>query len=170
MRSARIASTRPSRSCGTTEAALRERSPSSRIGIQRIRLAVGPPRPSIRAVDLDDEDPCLTQLSSQAGTIGAGALDTDSVNLAVALQPLHQGAIGGRRCRKLPIAELTSKVIDHGGMVALSIRVHATSHTNRRPCHACHAIPLPFAAVRWAHAAVGIGGQATDGRLLRRLL
>jgi hypothetical protein len=56
-------------------------------------------------------------------------------------------------------------VIDHGGMMALSMRVHATGDTNRRPCHAGHALPLPFAAVRWAHAAVGIGGQASDGRL-----
>jgi hypothetical protein len=85
---------------------------------------VGPPRPSIRAVDLSDEHPCLTQLSSQAGTIGAGALSADSVNPAVALQPLHQGAITHRRCGKLPIAESTPKVIDHGGMVTLSMRVH----------------------------------------------
>jgi len=35
---------------------------------------VGPPRPSIRAIDLDDERPCLTELPSEAGTIGAGAL------------------------------------------------------------------------------------------------
>jgi hypothetical protein len=27
------------------------------------------------------------------------------------------------------------------------------------------ALPLPFAAVRWVHAAVGIGRQASDGRL-----
>jgi hypothetical protein len=64
--------------------------------------------------------------------------------------------------RELTIAELAPDVIDHGGMVALSVRVHAASDTNRRPCHAGHALPLPFAAVRWAHAAVG--------RLLRRLL
>ena len=71
---------------------------------------MGPPRPSIRAVDLDDEHPCLTELSSQPGTIGAGALNADSVNLAVALQPLHQGAITHRRCGKLAIAELAPDV------------------------------------------------------------
>jgi hypothetical protein len=63
----------------------------------------------------------------------------------------------------LTIAELASEVIDYGGMVALSVRVYAASDTNRLPCHAGHALPLPFAAVRWAHAAVGIGGQASDG-------
>jgi hypothetical protein len=131
---------------------------------------VCPPRPSIRAVDFDDEDPCLTEMPSQPGTVGAGALDTDSIQLAVALEPLHEGAIAGRRCRELTIAELAPEVINHGGMVALSVRVHAASDTNRRPCHAGHALPLLFAAVRWAHAAVGIGGQASDGRLLRRLL
>jgi hypothetical protein len=104
-------------------------------------------------------------MPSQAGTVGAGALDTDSMQLAVALQPLHEGAIASRRCRELTIAELAPKVIDHSGMVALSVRVHAASDTNRRPCHAGHALPLRFAAVRWAHAAVGIGGQASDGRL-----
>jgi hypothetical protein len=83
-------------------------------------------------------------------------VDTDSIQLAVALQPHHQGAIAGRRCRELTIAELAPEVIDHRGMVALSVRVHAASDTNRRPCHAGHALPLPFAAVRWAHAAVGI--------------
>jgi hypothetical protein len=60
---------------------------------------------------------------------------------------------------------LTPEVIDHGGMVAVAMRVHAASDTNRRPCHAGHALPLPFAAVRWAHGAVGIGGQASDVRL-----
>ena len=46
---------------------------------------MGPPRPSIRAVDLDDEHPCPTELWSQRGTVGAGALNTDSIQLAVAL-------------------------------------------------------------------------------------
>ena len=54
------------------------------------------PRPSIRAVDLDDKYPCLTEMPSQDGTVGAGALDTDSIQLAVASQPLHQGAITHR--------------------------------------------------------------------------
>jgi hypothetical protein len=109
-------------------------------------------------------------LSSQRGTVSAGALNPDSVNHAVALQPLHQGAITHRRCGKLTIAELAPEVIDHSGMVAVAMGVHAAGDTDRRPCHAGHALPLPFAAVRWAHAAVGIGGQASDGRLLRRLL
>jgi hypothetical protein len=46
---------------------------------------MGPPRPSIRAVSLDAEHPCLTEMSSQPGTVGAGSLNPDSVNLAVAL-------------------------------------------------------------------------------------
>jgi hypothetical protein len=111
---------------------------------------VGPALPSIRPVDLDNEHPCLAEMSSQRGAVGAGALNADSVNLAVALQPLHEGAIAGRRCGKLTIAELAPEVIDHGGMVALSMCVHATGDTNRGPCHAGHALPLPFAAVRWA--------------------
>ena len=111
---------------------------------------MGPPRPSIRAVDFDDGYPCLTEMSSQRGTVGAGALNADSVNLAVALQPRHEGAIAGWRCGKLTIAELTPEVIDHSCMVALSMGVHATGDTNRGPCHAGHALPLPFAAVRWA--------------------
>jgi hypothetical protein len=43
---------------------------------------------------------------------------------------------------------LAPEVIDHGGMVALSMCVHATGDTNRRCCHAGHALPLLFAAVR----------------------
>ena len=57
---------------------------------------MGPACPSIQAVDLDDEHPCLAELSGQRGTVGAGALNADSVNLAVALQPRHEGAIAGR--------------------------------------------------------------------------
>ena len=98
-----------------------------------------PPGPSIRSVDLDDERTCFAEMSSQRGTVGAGALNADSIHHAVALQPLHQGAITHRRCGKLPIAELASEVIDHGGMVALSVCVHATGNTNRGPCHAGHA-------------------------------
>ena len=56
-------------------------SPSCRIGVQRI--AVGPPRPSIRAIDLDDEHPCLTELPSQAGTIAAGALKSTTAVYSV---------------------------------------------------------------------------------------
>jgi hypothetical protein len=92
---------------------------------------VGPARPSIRSVDLDNEHPCLTEMSSQRGAVGAGALNADSVNLTVALQPLHEGAITPRRCGKLTIAELAPEVIDHSGMMALSMRVHATGDTNR---------------------------------------
>ena len=73
---------------------------------------MGPPRPSIRTIDLDDEHPCLTEMSSQPGTVGAGALNTDSIQLGVALQPLHEGAIAGRRCQELTIAELAPEVID----------------------------------------------------------
>lgn len=98
---------------------------------EQIRLAVGPARPSIRSVDLDNEHPCLTEMSSQRGAVGAGALNADSVNLTVALQPLHEGAITPRRCGKLTIAELAPEVIDHSGMMALSMRVHATGDTNR---------------------------------------
>ena len=39
---------------------------------------------------------CLAELSGQRGTVGAGALNTDSINRAVAVQPLHKGAIAGR--------------------------------------------------------------------------
>ena len=60
-------------------------------------------------------------MSSQRGTVGAGTLNADSIQLAVALQPLHKGAITHRRCGKLTIAELAPEVIDHGGMVALSM-------------------------------------------------
>src|SRR4029453_5280519 len=77
----------------------RQRRPSSRISVQRIRLAVGTPRPSIRAVDLDDEYPCLPEMPSQRGTEAAGHPETDSIQLAVAVQPLHEGAIAGGNSR-----------------------------------------------------------------------
>jgi hypothetical protein len=70
---------------------------------------VGPARPSIRAIDLNDEDPRLTEMSSQRGTVGASTLNPDSVNPAVALQPLPEGAITHRRCGKLTIAELAPR-------------------------------------------------------------
>jgi hypothetical protein len=99
-------------------------------------------RPSIRAVDLDEEDPCLAEMSSQRGTVGAGALNADSVNLPVALQPLCEGAIAHRRCGKVTIAKVAPDVIDHGGMVAVAMRVDTTGDTNRRSCHAGHALPF----------------------------
>jgi hypothetical protein len=107
-----------------------------------------PPGPSIRSVDLDDERTCFAEMSSERDTVCAGALDTDSIKLAVTAQPLQQSAIAGRRCRELAIVKLTPDTIDHRGMVALSVGVHAADDTNRRRCHSGHALPLPFAAVR----------------------
>ena len=54
-----------------------------------------PPGPSIRSVDLDDERTGFAEMSSERDTVGAGALDTDSIKLAVTAQPLQQSVIAG---------------------------------------------------------------------------
>ena len=46
------------------------------------------------------------------------------------------------------IVELTPDTINHRGVVAVPMGVHAADDTNRRRCHAGHALPLLFAAVR----------------------
>jgi hypothetical protein len=87
-------------------------------------------------------------MSSERDTGGTGALDTHSIKLAATAQPLQQGGIAGRRCRELAIVELTADAIDHRGMVAVPMGVHAADDTNRRRCHARHGLPLLFAPVR----------------------
>ena len=91
-----------------------------------------PPGPSIRSVDLDHERTCFAEMSSERGTVGAGALDADSIKLAVSAQPRHQGAVARRGCGELPIAELPPDIIDHRGMVGLAMGVHPADDTTRR--------------------------------------
>jgi len=103
-------------------------------------------------------------MTGERGPVGAGAFDADPIQNAVPAHPLQQRSIPRRCRRELPVAELSTDLVQHSPMMGLAVRVDSTGDRARCCCHAGHCLPLPLQRLGW-HAAVGTGGQASDGRL-----
>jgi hypothetical protein len=85
-------------------------------------------------------------------------------------KPFGQGPVARWGGGELLVGELSPDVVDHGGVVGLAVGVDSADHNGRgQVCHAGHALPLPLD--RSGEARRGrVGGQDSDGRLVRRLL
>ena len=85
-------------------------------------------------------------------------------------EPIGQGTVARRGRGELPITELPADLVDHRGVVGLAVGVDPADHdAGCRTCHAGHALPPPLD--RSGEARRGrVGGQDSDGRLVRRLL
>jgi hypothetical protein len=76
-----------------------------RDGIDRVGLAALSTEPTIRTVDLHDDDALGSQIPGQAGTVAAGAFYAHSGNLAVLRQPGQQASVARRCGGELVLAE-----------------------------------------------------------------
>src|SRR5690606_5187831 len=121
----------------------RQRGPGGGDGVDRIRLALGPPGLAIWPVDLNDRDPLSGEVTSQPRTVGAGALDTDLHDRAVRAQPRQQRSVAGCGGRELPLTKHTAGLVDHGGVVGLAVSIDATRDLLLLRCHA--GLVVPFA-------------------------
>ena len=159
----------PSRSFGTTAAVpdSAARAPN-RHPADRIRCACSL-RPSIRAVDLDDEylahgDVEPTRHCRQR--CPQRRLDPARRGLTATPRGRHsRPAMRGTHDRRGGARGDRSR--RNGGACPCVSTPPVT------PTVVLVVLVMPYlfrSSVRWAHAAVGIGGQASDGRLLRRLV
>jgi hypothetical protein len=106
----------------------------------------------------------------QRSAAGTGALDADRGENAMFAEPISQGTVTHRGGGELPITELPADLIDHRSVMGLPVGVDPADHdAGGRTCHAGHALPPPLD--RLGEARRGrVGGQDSDGRLVRRLL
>jgi len=108
-------------------------------------------------------------MTSEGGPVGTGPFDPDLSKSAVAAHPLQQYTIARWCRRELLVAELSTDVVQYTTMMGLAVRVDSTGDRAVRVGHAGQCRTFRLQRLGW-HAAVGTGGQASDGRLLRRLL
>ena len=125
------------------------------VGIQRVGLALGPPGLAVWPVDLHHRHPGEAQLPGQRGTVGAGALDADPLQLTMATQPAQQRLVAGRCRGELPIAELTPERIQYPGVVRAPVGVDTARDIKGCHGHAGHR--------RTSSACIGCG-SARSGR------
>lgn len=91
MRSARIDSTIVALVCGGGITV--ERGPGGGFGVDSVVLASPPAGLAVRAVDVHHLDPLAGEMAGKAGTVAAGALDTDTDQLAVTSHPAGKLAV-----------------------------------------------------------------------------
>ena len=88
---------------------------------------MGPSCLPVRSTDLDHGDAGTAQEAGQAGTVGAGALDTDPAQRAEAAQPGVQLAEPGGRRWERPDAKQPAIAVHGGGDMSVEMGVHPTS-------------------------------------------
>ncbi len=82
-------------------------------------------QPAVRARHLKHPHAMVVQVTSQSSTVGAGALDTDTVESTLALHPLQHQRIAARRRRELCIGEKSSVQVDHRGVMCRGVGIDA---------------------------------------------
>jgi hypothetical protein len=78
---------------------------------------------AVGTVDLDDAHRLAQEQPRQSRAIGAGALDTDELELAEAAQPGKQPPVARRDRRERLDAEEAAGVVERGGDVHIQMRV-----------------------------------------------
>jgi hypothetical protein len=81
---------------------------------------------------LDDVDASAATEPGKAGSVGAGSLDANLVDVTEALEPSEQRLVAGGSCSERLGAEESSERIECGGDMDVEMRVDATSDGARR--------------------------------------
>ncbi len=114
-----------------------QRRSGSRFGVDRVGLAAQPACLAVGPVDLDDLDALPAQVPGQPGAVGAGALDTDLVDLAVAAHPPEQfGVAGGGVVERRGPGDVPGRGVDHHRHVRVGMGVHPARDATDGFCHA----------------------------------
>src|SRR6056297_1271646 len=103
---------------------------------------------AIRSVDLDDVDAFAGEMSSEAGTIGAGALDTDQADLTEACQPGDQATEAAHGGVERLDAEDAAVGVDGCGDVELEVSVDTAGDGDRGVLYDGHCHPFHVEGVR----------------------
>ena len=137
-----------------------ERGTSGRFGIGGVALASPPAGLAVGPVDLHHLDVLGGQVTGQAGTVGAGALHADPLELAEVAHPAHQPPVAGRRRRKPGRSQDSADIVDDRRYVDVLVGVDAADDSALLIGHDW----LPFFARQWGIAPpAGTGGQDTQG-------
>ena len=138
---------------GHRPGAATERRPSCLDRVDGVGLAVAAPGLTARAVNLDHRHADTAQEAGQAGPVGAGALDTDSLQRAEPDQPgVQVGEPGGRRRERLD-AEHTAVAVERGGDMDIEVGVDPTG--DRACLYDGHGHPFSVQVVKGWHARPG---------------
>ena len=95
---------------------------------------VGLPMPStdlaVRAVDLDDRHPSLSEVTGQTRPVGAGPLDPDGLKRPEGDQERQQPAIADRCGRERVRAQDSTEGVAGSGDVDVGVSVHASDDSD----------------------------------------
>ena len=120
----------PARLCG----------PGGLYGVEGVGLAGLAPGLAVLAVHFDDVDPGSSEMTGDAGPIGAGALHAHLGDLAECAQPGQEFGIAVGVGPKRLGAEQPTDFVQDGGYMDLAVGVDATGHS-ARGFYDGHAIP-----------------------------
>ncbi|BBZ16156.1 hypothetical protein MGAD_04910 [Mycolicibacterium gadium] len=98
---------------------------SSAISIERVGFALAAPRRAVGTVDLDDVNVVDLQCLCQACTVGAGALNTDSDDLAETTRPADRGPVAARVGTEFGIAKQSAGIGDRSHVDGVEVGVSA---------------------------------------------
>jgi hypothetical protein len=105
---------------------LRERGPCRSDRIDIIGLAVTVTGLTVRSIHLHDSDALATQMTREAGAIGASALDPDPLDRPEPSQPADELGVTGTSGRERFDAEDTAIRVDGGSDVEVEVGVDPT--------------------------------------------
>ena len=98
-----------------------------RDGVDVIGLALAVAHLPIRSIHLDHTDPAVTEMPSQPGPIGTGALDTNLVDLTETLEPSAEIGVMASTHRERLNAKSSAVGVDRGCDMEVEVGVNPTS-------------------------------------------
>jgi hypothetical protein len=130
-----------------------QRCPGGKLGVDRVALAQALVGVRMRLVDFEHSDPLCEQRPHQPGRVGAGRLDADPLDLAVAAQPRDQARVARGRGREGGRGERPSLRVEDADVVLVGVRVDTGDDALRVIGHPVYTVPSLFG-----------GRQGRDGR------
>jgi hypothetical protein len=118
-------------------------SPSGGYRVGRVGLADLAASTAIRSVDLDDLQTLSGQMTGQAGAVGAGALNTDRDDIAVAGEPAKQLLIAHAAGGEGRVPEQATELVQRSDRVGVGVGVDPADDLALRGLGFCHGV-APF--------------------------
>ena len=150
-------------------------SPGGGLGVDRVGLTLPAAGLAVRAVDLDQLDPCRLQDCGQPGPVGPGALNPDPHQLPEACAARPAARVAGRGGRELPVPQQPAGRVERGGGVGVFVRVDPTGDLDvgllaRWSAVSSWACRLAYRSGAGRHAPAGRTDKTVTGTCWHRLL
>ena len=131
------------------------------LGVDRVGLAAPPAGMRVGLVDLDHRGALAEEVAGQSGGIGAGRLDSDSLDLAEGSEPGEEFAVAAGGDREGSGPEQRPTLIERCGVVGVGVSVDSTDDPAIVLVHDLHCCPSLIGGT-----AGRVGGHNSDEALV----